>query len=150
MELRFTDKSSLTLSNNFYPLEHCQLGSTVCGLREATLTEIEVAQKFFFLLLNVKPSGVIVYDSFTKLLKNIKNYRLLLKMKRKKNVWSKWQLSDTDNWKHNLRSFFLLTLKQFKLKDSIYSNHEMCCTNDTQRWPHHPRNDHKESTTTET
>lgn len=46
--------------------------------------------------------------------------------------------------------FFLLTLKQFKLKDSIYSNHEMCCTNDTQRWPHHPRNDHKESTTTET
>lgn len=85
MELRFTDKSSLTLSNNFYPLEHClQLGSAVCGLREATLTEIEVAQKFFFLLLNVKPSGVIVYDSFTKLLKNIKNYRLLLKMKRKK------------------------------------------------------------------
>lgn len=56
----------------------------MCGLREATLTEIEVAQKFFFLLLNVKPSGVIVYDSFTKLLKNIKNYRLLLKMKRKK------------------------------------------------------------------
>lgn len=87
MELRFTDKSSLTLSNNFYPLEHCllkKLGSAVCGLREATLTEIEVAQNFFFLLLNVKPSGVIVYDSFTKLLKNIKNYRLLLKMKRKK------------------------------------------------------------------
>lgn len=40
--------------------------------------------KFFFLLLNVKSLGVIVYDSFIKLFKNIKNYRLLLKMKRKK------------------------------------------------------------------
>lgn len=56
----------------------------MCGLREATLTEIEVAQKFFFLLLNVKPSWVIVYDSFTKLLKNIKKLQITTENEKKK------------------------------------------------------------------
>lgn len=56
----------------------------MCGLREATLTEIEVAQKIFFLLLNVKPSGVIVYDSFTKLLKKHQKLQFTTENEKKK------------------------------------------------------------------